>query len=212
MKGKSYPVTFNIKYKKNHDKMTTFFRLLWSLPIIVIMGVLTAGGDSETYSREASKSISVSSGGIVMGLFIATALMILFRQKYPKWWFSFNLELNRFSSRIGAYILLLTDAYPLTDDEQDVQLDVVYPNVKKDLNKWLPFVKWLLALPHYVVLVFLIIGVFFGTAFAWFSILFTGNYPKPIFDFVVGVLRWGNRVNAYAFILTTDKYPPFQLD
>ena len=137
--------------------------------------------------------------------------MILFRRRYPRWWFDFNLELNRFSTRIGAYLFLLTDQYPSTVDEQSVHLDIDYPNVEQDLNRWLPLVKWFLAIPHYVVLSVLVIGAMGATIAAWFSILFTGRYPKSLFDFVVGVGRWSLRVDAYAFLLTTDVYPPFTL-
>jgi hypothetical protein len=155
--------------------------------------------------------VAEHSGGIVGGLSTATALMIIFRQRYPRWWFNFALELNRFSTRVGAYMLLLTDRYPSTEDKQAVRLELSYPNVKNDLNRWLPLVKWLLAIPHYVVLVFLAIAAIFGTLYAWFALLFTGRYPRGLFDFVVGVMRWGMRVNAYAFLLITDQYPPFSL-
>ena len=146
------------------------------------------------------------------GLFAATALMIAFRQKYPRWWFDFALELTRFSARVGAYLFLLTDKYPSTTDKQSVSLDVSYPDAEKDLDRLLPLVKWILAIPHYIVLAFLMIGVGFATIIAWFSILFTGEYPKSLFDYVVGVGRWCLRVNAYAFLLVTDEYPPFSLD
>jgi hypothetical protein len=137
--------------------------------------------------------------------------MILFRQKYPKWWFNWNLELTRFSTRIFAYFALLRDEYPSTDEEQSVHLDIVYPDAKENLNRWLPLVKWLLAIPHYFVLIFLSIVSMVLIIIAWFVILFTGRYPKEMFDFVVGVERWSLRVGAYAFMLVTDKYPPFRL-
>jgi hypothetical protein len=155
--------------------------------------------------------MTMSSGGIVAGLFAATALMILFRQRYPRWWFDFNLELNRFSTRVSAYLFLLTDLYPSTVDAQSVKLELGYPNVEKDLNRWLPLVKWLLAIPHYFVLLALMIAAVVVTVIAWFAILFTGRYPKGMFDFVTGVFRWNFRVTAYAFLLTTDQYPPFSL-
>jgi hypothetical protein len=142
---------------------------------------------------------------------VATALMIVFRQRYPRWWFDFFRELTRFGGRVGAYLCLLTDQYPSTVDEQAVHLEIDYPNVESDLNRWLPLVKWLLVIPHYIVLFFLGIAAVFATMIAWFIILVTGQYPRSLFDFVVGVGRWGLRVDAYAFLLVTDRYPPFRL-
>ena len=145
-------------------------------------------------------------------LFFPPLLMIVFRQKYPRWWFDWNLELQRFENRVLAYLALMDDRYPSTDERQAVTLDYPYPDARQGLNRWLPLVKWLLAIPHYIVLFFLYIGAFFAIIFAWFAILFTGRYPQSLFDFVVGVARWHNRVTAYMFILITDKYPPFSLE
>jgi hypothetical protein len=210
-KKDTYPASFDIDYEEERDRLSSFFRILWSVPIVVILVLLTASG-GDAAMNEAGKDVSESGGGIGAGLLAATALMILFRQKYPRWWYDFALELNRFSTRVGAYLFLLTDRYPSTTDAQSVHLKIDYPaNVERDLNRWLPLVKWLLALPHYIVLILLMIPAAFGTVIAWFAILFTGKYPKGIFDFMVGLGRWGNRVNAYAFMLTTDKYPPFSL-
>lgn len=206
----TYPVSFDIDYPEKLDRFTTFVRILWSIPALTILVLLTGSG-SEGYMNEAGKDTASSGGSIGLGLFVATALMIIFRQRYPRWWFNFALELNRFSARVGAYLFLLTDRYPSTVETQSVHLDIDYPNAKKDLNRWLPLVKWLLAIPHYVVLAVLVITALFTTIIAWFAILFTGRYPKGLFDFVVGVGRWGARVAAYAFLLTTDKYPPFNL-
>ncbi len=206
----SYPASFDVDYSPKLNRFTTLVRLLWSIPILVIMSLLTSSGDGQ-YMKEAGQQVSSSGGGIVAGLFMATTLMILFRQRYPRWWYDFNLELNRFSARIGAYLLLLTDKYPSTEDAQAVHLNLTYPDVPKDLNRWMPLVKWFLAIPHYFVLFFLVIAVFWSTVIAWFAILFTGTYPKSLFDFVVGVSRWSIRVTAYAFLLTTDQYPPFSL-
>jgi hypothetical protein len=150
----------------------------------------------------------VGAGGL---LFFGPLLMILFRQKYPQWWFDFNLQLARFSTRVSSYLALMSDRYPSTDEEQSVHLDLDYPNVKQDLNRWLPLVKWLFAIPHYVVLLFLGIAAVFAVIFAWFAILFTGRYPQGLFDFVEGVMRWWLRVEAYALLLVTDRYPPFRL-
>jgi hypothetical protein len=209
-KTNAYPVSLDIDYPKKLDRLTTFFRVIWAIPILVIL-VLLVGSGGEGHMNEAGKEMSKNGGGIAVGLFAATALMVLFRQRYPRWWFDFALELNRFSTRVSAYLFLLTDQYPSTVDKQTVHLDIAYPDAKKDLNRWLPLVKWLLALPHYVVLVVLMIAAFIATLIAWFAILFTGRYPKGLFDFVVGVGRWNLRVTAYAFLLTTDQYPPFSL-
>jgi hypothetical protein len=138
--------------------------------------------------------------------------MILFRQKYPRWWFDWNLELLRFQNRVGVYFALLDDRYPSTDEHQAVRLDFPYPDARRDLNRWLPLVKWFLAIPHYVVLLFLWLAAFVCVILAWFAILFTGRYPQGLFEFVVGVTRWGNRVIGYAFMLVTDEYPPFRLE
>ncbi|HEX7483677.1 MAG TPA: DUF4389 domain-containing protein [Candidatus Saccharimonadales bacterium] len=210
VKSKSYPASLDIDYPKKLDRLTTFFRVIWALPILVIIGLLTATG-SEDFTTESGKEMTMNGGGIVAGLFAATALMILFRQLYPRWWFDFNLELNRFSMRVAAYLFLLTDRYPSTVDKQSVKLELDYPDVKKDLRRWMPLVKWFLAIPHYIVLFVLTVAAMFVTIVAWFAILFTGHYPKGMFEFVTGVFRWNFRVTAYAFLLTTDQYPPFSL-
>jgi hypothetical protein len=142
---------------------------------------------------------------------VPVLLMLLFRRKYPGWWFDWNLELSRFSARVGAYIALLDDTYPSTDEEQSVHLQIERPDGER-LSRWLPLVKWLLAIPHVIVLAFLSIAAFFVIVFAWFAILFTGRYPRGAFGFVVGVMRWGLRVTCYAILLTTDRYPPFSMD
>jgi hypothetical protein len=210
MATNSYPAKLEIDYPKQLNRTTTFFRLLWAIPAFIVMSLLS-GGSSESVMTDAKGHVTQNGGGIAAGLFVATALLILFRQRYPRWWFDFNLELNRFSTRVGAYFLLLTDRYPSTVEEQTVHLDLKYPDAEKDLNRWLPLVKWFLAIPHYVVLIVLALTVAVSTVIAWFAILFTGRYPKDLFNFVVGVNRWGLRVEAYAFLLTTDQYPPFSL-
>jgi len=137
--------------------------------------------------------------------------MLLFRKKYPKWWYDWNFNLTGFCYRVDAYLYLLTDVYPSTDEEQSVHLELPYPDAATELNRWLPLVKWFLAIPHFVVLIFLGLAALVVTIIAWFAILFTGIFPRGMFDFVVNVIRWGFRVSAYAIILTTDKYPPFRL-
>jgi hypothetical protein len=206
----AYPARLEVDYTVERNRVTTLFRLFMVIPIAIVYGVLTAGATTTAYD-EAGRTVSTTSGGIVAGLFGATLLMILFRQRYPRWWFDFARELTRFSTRIGAYFALLTDEYPSTVEEQRVHLDIDYPDVERDLNRWLPLVKWFLAIPHYIVLFFLFVAAFFVVIVAWFAILFTGHYPRGLFDFIVGVSRWALRVNAYAFLLVTDRYPPFSL-
>jgi hypothetical protein len=201
--GAAYPLSFDVPYPdRDLNRVSTGFRIFAVIPIAIVLAAVGGGvgWGPVTYGAGA--------GGI---LFIPALLMILFREKYPRWWFDWNRELLRFSNRVLAYLLLLDDRYPSTDEEQYVRLDLDYPDVANDLNRWLPLVKWFLAIPHYVLLLFLDIGVFFAVIGAWFAILFTGRYPRGIFDFVVGVMRWSNRVGVYAFVLVTDRYPPFRL-
>ncbi len=207
VQGNPYPVTFDVDYPdRDLNRLTTFFRIILAIPVLILLGLL--GGTNWSSYDSASGQSGAITGAI---LFLPPLLMILFREKYPRWWFNWNLELMRFSNRVGVYMLLLNDQYPSTDEEQTVHLDFPYPQVKQDLNRWLPLVKWFLAIPHYIVLFFLFIATFFVVIVAWFAILFTGRYPKGLFDFVVGVLRWENRVAGYAITLVTDQYPPFRL-
>lgn len=206
----AYAARLDIDYPDELDRFTTFFRILWIIPIAVILSLISAMV-SETVVTETGEQIRRTGGGISGGLFVATVLMIVVRVRYPRWWFDFARELARFSARVGAYFLLLTDRYPSTVDDQAVHLDIDYPDVARDLNRWLPLVKWFLAIPHIVVLVVLALGVIVATVVAWFAILFTGRYPRALFDYVVGVGRWGLRVHAYALLLVTDEYPPFSL-
>ncbi len=205
-----YPARLKVDYSEQHNRVTTLFRVVLIIPIAVVFGVLTAGTTRTVYDQ-SGHVVSTTSGSIAAGLFVATVLMILFRQRYPRWWFDFARELTRFGARVCAYLVLLTDEYPSTVDEQSVHLEIDYPDVEHDLNRWLPLVKWLLAIPHYVILFFLFVGAFFAVVVAWFAILITGKYPRALFDYVVGVGRWGLRVQAYAVLLVTDRYPPFSL-
>ncbi len=210
MDNESYPASLEIKYQEKSDRITSFFRPLLAIPIILIVTLISSSSSTMLVTQNGSE-VYVSGGDVLMGIAAATALMIVFRQKYPKWWFNFALELTRFGARVGAYLFLLTDKYPSTTEKQAVHLNVKYPEAT-ELNRWMPLLKWLLAIPHYFVLIFLILGVGLATFIAWFGILFTGSYPKGLFDYVVGVGRWALRVNAYAFLLVTDEYPPFSLD
>jgi membrane protein YdbS with pleckstrin-like domain len=205
-----YAARLDIDYPERLDRLTTAFRLIWVIPIAIILALITATG-TETVITPAGETIVRTGGGISGGLWLATALMIVFRRRYPRWWFDFARELTRFGSRVGAYVALLTDRYPSTVEEQAVHLEIDYPDVERNLNRWLPLVKWLLAIPHYVVLFFLLIGAIVAIIVAWFAILLTGRYPRSLFDYVVGVGRWSLRVGAYAFLLVTDRYPPFSL-
>lgn len=212
-----YAARLEIDYPEQLDRLTTFFRLLWVIPIAIILGLISGAGETVTYTivlNEAGEVVDRTRetvGGLAGGLSVATALMILFQQRYPRWWFDFAREMTRFAYRVGAYLLLLTDQYPSTVEEQAVHLEIDYPDVPNDLNRWMPLVKWLLAIPHFIVLLFLGIAVVFAVLVSWFAILATGKYPQALFDFVVGVGRWALRVNAYAVLLVTDRYPPFRL-
>jgi hypothetical protein len=206
----SYAARLEIDYPETLDRLTTLLRLIWAIPILIILGLLTATGN-ETVVTETGEQVRSSGGGISAGLWAATLLLIVFRARYPRWWFDFARELTRFEARVGAYLALLTDRYPSTVEEQSVHLEIDYPDVERDLSRWLPLVKWLLAIPHYIVLVVLALVALLAIVVAWFAILFTGRYPRPLFDFVVGVGRWSLRVEAYAFLLVTDRYPPFSL-
>ena len=205
-----YPARLDIDYPEKLDRLSTAFRLIWIIPILVILTLLTGNGDS-SFVTETGQEVMRSSGGITGGLFVATMLMIAIRRKYPRWWFDFTKELTRFGTRVCAYLVLLTDRYPATDEQQSVHVELDYPDAGTDLNRWLPLVKWFLAIPHYIVLAVLAVGAVGAAVIAWFAILLTGRYPRVLFDYVVGVGRWALRVQAYAFFLVTDEYPPFRL-
>ena len=204
-----YPVQFTVDYPDRPlNRLTSALRIFTVIPIAVVLGAI--GGYTAEWSGGSSGASTMAIGGTGL-LFLPPLLMIVFRQKYPRWWFDWNLALLGFANRVGAYLALMTDRYPSTDDEQSVHLELPYPNAREDLNRWLPIVKWLLAIPHYIALFVLYIGAIFGVISAWFAILFTGRYPRALFDYVEGVIRWHNRVIGYALILVTDEYPPFKL-
>lgn len=211
----AYPAILDVDYQDRVGRASTIFRIILIIPIAIILGILTTGSQNVTETVNGAGEVvrtTTSSGvGIVGALFVVTVLMLLFQKRYPRWWFDFNLALMRFVNRVAIYFLLLTDKYPSTEDEQNLHLDVPYPDAQR-LNRGLPLVKWFLAIPHYFILFFLYIAVFVVTVVAWFAIIFTGRYPRGLFTFVVGVLRWSWRVHAYAILLATDRYPPFSLD
>ncbi len=203
-----YPASLEIDYPdRSLNRLTTFFRVFTVIPIAIVLGSLS---HSEYVVNSGGHTTTYASGAAAM-LFVPVLLMLLFRRKYPGWWFDWNLELTRFSTRVGAYVALMDDVYPSTDEEQSVHLQIERPDGEQ-LNRWLPLVKWLLAIPHFIILVFLGIAAFFVVVFAWFAILFTGRYPRGAFGFVMGVMRWTLRVTCYAILLTTDRYPPFSMD
>jgi hypothetical protein len=207
MQQTAYPVQFSVDYPDRPlNRLTTAFRIFVAIPIIIVLS--SVSGSTSTFYWRGSSYVVAGAGGL---LFFGPLLMILFRRKYPRWWFDWNVELQRFTNRVGAYLALMDDRYPATDQEQYVHLNYVYPDASRELNRWLPLVKWLLAIPHYIVLFFLWIAAIVVLIIAWFAILFTGRYPRGMFEFVEGVIRWGVRVVAYAFLLVTDRYPPFSL-
>lgn len=210
----AYPVRFEVDYPERRDRLSVLLRLLLIIPILVLYAGLSGGGNDavQVGSDDArdgwrTERAGAAGAGIVV---VPTALMLLFRRKYPRWWFEWNREFSRFGARVGAYALLLRDEYPSTDEEQAVHLAIDEPDAA-GLNRGLPLVKWLLALPHYIVLVFLVLAVIVTTFVGWLAILVTGRYPRGLYDFAVGVGRWCYRVSGYAFLLVTDRYPPFSL-
>jgi hypothetical protein len=207
--NEEHPVRFSVEYPDRPlNRLSTAFRIFTVIPIAIVLAAIggyTGGGYG---SGGDAPTIAIGGTGL---LFLPPLLMILFREKYPRWWFDWNLELLRFTNRVGTYFALMSDRYPSTDERQWVALDIPYPDAKRELNRWLPLVKWFLAIPHYIALFFLYLAAIVLVIGAWFAILFTGRYPRGIFDFVEGVIRWHNRVVGYAFLLVTDRYPPFSL-
>jgi hypothetical protein len=207
--NEDYPVQFDVDYPdRDLNRLTTAFRIFTIIPIAIVLNSIGGYWGGGYDADPDTAPIVIGGTGL---LFIPPLLMILFREKYPRWWFDWNRELLRFTNRVGVYLALMNDRYPSTDEQQSVRLEFPYPDAKTDLNRWLPLVKWFLAIPHYIVLAFLYIAVFFVLIAAWFAILFTGRYPRGMFGFVEGVIRWHNRVVGYAYILVTDRYPPFRL-
>jgi hypothetical protein len=204
-----YPVQFSVDYPdRDLNHLTTAFRIFTVIPIAIVLE--TIGGFSASLGSGTGSARTIAIGGTGL-LIVPTALMIVFRQKYPRWWFDWNLQLLRFANRVGVYLALMDDGYPSTDEQQSVHLDFPYPDAQEGLNRWLPLVKWLLAIPHYIALILLYIGAVVVVICAWFAILFTGRYPRGMFEYTEGVIRWHNRVLGYSWLLVTDEYPQFSL-
>ena len=202
----TYPIRFSVDYPdRDLNTLTTLLRPIAAIPIFILLGTVLGGGYE---AGDEGRRVAAGAGGL---LFVGPMLMIVFRQKYPRWWFDWNVELLRFVNRVLIYAALMDDRYPSTDEQQSARLEVPYPDVEQDLNRWLPLVKWFLAIPHVLALLVLAMGAMFAVVFAWFAILVGGRYPRGLFDYVEGVLRWHNRVIGYAIILATDRYPPFTL-
>jgi hypothetical protein len=203
-----YPLTFTVDYPDRRlNRLSTALRVLTTIPIAILAATIEGG----SFGASAGGSTARYGGGGIAILVIPVLLMLLFRHKYPRWWYDWNLQLTRFTNRIAVYFALMDDHYPSTDEEQAVHLNFPYPNAAHDLSQGLPLVKWLLAIPHYIILTILTIGALLAAIIAWFAILLTGRYPRPLFQYIEGVIRWHNRVAAYAFLLITDRYPPFSL-
>lgn len=196
-----YPVNLSIDYCEKLSRVKTLFRIILIIPIVILF--MTIGG-----------GIAIGKTGAYLGaggaLILAPLLMILFRKRYPRWWFDWNHNLLRFQQNVSTYFFCLIDEYPSVDGSPKVRVDIDYPE-SDDLMRGMPLIKWLLAIPHYIVLIALSIVALIVLIIGWFAVLFTARYPRPLFNYIVGYHRYGLRVLAYAFLMMTDKYPPFRL-
>ena len=184
-----YPLRYDVEYPEELSRWLIFVKWLLAIPHFIILYAL-----------------SVAAGVVGFIAFFA----ILFTRRYPRGLFDFVVNVNRWGANVGAYYGLFRDEYPpfsWEPGEYAVTYEVDYP---EELNRWLPLIKWLLAIPHIIVLLFLFIAVYFAYIIAWFAILFTRRFPRGLFDFIVGVYRWNYRVSAYTALLR-DEYPPFSL-
>jgi hypothetical protein len=204
-----YPTNFAVDYpERTLHRGSTAARLVLAIPIILLLALV-----QQVEIRVGWQAIALSLVGSLSGIGAVTfpvLVMLVLRRKYPHWWFEWNVELFRFINRVIVYLVLMTDQYPSTDEAQSVRLHFPDPQ-GQGLSRGLPLVKWLLAVPHYAVLVAFLVSLPFVLIVAWVSIIATGRYPRRLFSYVEGILRWGNRVIGYAFIFVTDDYPPFRL-
>jgi hypothetical protein len=208
----AYPVRFSVDYPDRPlNRLSTGFRIFTVIPIAIVLATIGEDWGQGWGGGGWDGGWPMFAGGAGL-LALPPLLMILFRKKYPRWWFDWNLELQRFGNRVGVYFLLMDDRYPSTDEHQSVHFEMDYPNVEEELGRGMPLVKWFLAIPHYVILLVLYIGVFFAAIVAWFAIVFSARYPRGIFNFIEGTIRWHNRVLGYMFLMVTDRYPPFRLE
>src|SRR5687768_8542638 len=180
MNQAAYPVQFSVDYPDRPlDRVKTLFRPVVAIPILLVLGAVS--GATTLWTSADGTTAAAGAGGV---LFAGPLLMIVARRKYPRWWFDWNLELQRFGSRVVAYLALMDDRYPSTDDQQSVHLDYAYPDAARDLNRWLPLAKWFLAIPHYAVLVVLNLAAVVAALGAWGAIVVTGRYPRGLFAFI----------------------------
>jgi len=186
---------------EDRNRLTAFFRLVIVMPVAIYV------------SAFAIDSISTDTWGYSLGglIFLPTLLALVFRGIYPSYALAFNHALISLETRVNAYALLLTDDYPSIEENDIVKITLPEVGEGSQLNRYLPLIKWFLAIPLYVMaIIYLVYGLFL-TLFAWLSILFSGKYPVWCADAMVGILAFYNRVYGYAFILITDEYPSFSL-
>lgn len=185
-----YAARLDVNYPGRSNRLTVLIRLILAIPVIIIVGL-------------------INGTRIMQLVWLLVVLALLIVKRYPEILWTVQSWFAVFSTRTTLYIDLLADGYPWNDDPT-VRIELDEPDGSQ-LSRFLPLIKWLLALPHYIVLALLGIVAFVCIVLAWLAILITGSYPAPLFNFVLGVNRWGFRVNAYVFVLNTDRYPPFSL-
>ena len=188
--GGAHPVTFSVAYPESLSRWKIFVKFLLAIPHLVVLYALSLAAGITT---------------------LVAWFAILFTGKYPDGLFKFAVGVQRWNYNVNVYTLLLRDEYPpfsMDAGLYPVTYEVDYPD---HLSRLLIFVKFLLALPNAIVLLVVLLVACLASIVAWFAILFTGKYPRGIFDFVSGALRWNARLNAYTNLMT-DTYPPFSLD
>ncbi len=191
------------------NRMTALFRLILVAPAFIFVSSFASFSDLSSDSTAGLSSDSTA--GIAAGfLILPLVLALVVRQAYPSYLLAFNEALISLQTRLTAYMVVLTDEYPSIEDNDVVS--VTFPEVDpKALNRFLPLVKWLLALPLYIVGIIYAIYAIFLTLFAWINVIFTGNYPERCAEGVVGTIAFWNRVTGYALLMVTDEYPTFSL-